>query len=288
MIDWLRMDIIEISYIDTSELDGYIREAIKRWENTDVNRWGIIQIRTRHVWKDDSSTKAVYFCPYETASRYAGPIVMIYVDYDEVDMTGKIEIEHLGSFSNKAKEELVKIFNEVVGSFDPSLAPLPFGVKCPHCQARYVYSKRTGVVRCQNCDKPFELELQEKTPSGISESVEDYSKRKRLVAVDRSKVTRCKWCGTIESSNWVYTSNNEAFCSKNCYYANNMELNGIFGLCCICIVPLILMTIMMAGGPIPEFILLIFVSWLLSMMSVYSYFTGNRVRREVPKNSRRP
>ena len=212
------MDIVEVSYIDTSELDGYIREALKRWERSKTSGWGEVEIRARRVWRDDSSTKAAYYCPFNFSSHIASPSVMIYVDYDEVDMTGTIEIEYLGSFSNAAKEELVGIFNEVIGSFDPSIAPLPFGVKCPHCKARYVYKKRTGIVNCQNCAKEFDLELQEKVPSGTSESFDGGIKesQSRLVAVDKSKITRCKWCGSIESSDWFYAGFNEVYCSKDC------------------------------------------------------------------------
>jgi len=280
------MDLIEISYIDTSELDGYIREVLKRWERTNVIRWSTINIRTKRIWRDDSSTKAVFFCPFEITSGYVFPSLMIYVDYDEINMSGRIEIEYIGDFSTKAKGALVDIFEEVVCSFDPSFAPRPYGVKCPHCQARYVYSKRTGEVRCQNCDKPFTLELQEKAPSEISESVSEDIERRRLVAVDKSKVTRCQWCGTIESPQWVYTSSNEAYCSKDCFYANKMEMNGVFGLCCGCIIPLFLIFIMVFGNAYPEFILLVLMCWLFSGFSIYAYYTGKRVRSEVPKQSR--
>jgi len=282
------MDLIEISYIDTSELDGYIREVLKRWERSKVFRWGTINIRTRRIWRDDSSTKAVFFCPYDITSGYIMPSLMIYIDYDEINMTGKIEIEYIGDFSTKAKEALVDIFEEVVCSFDPSFAPRPYGVKCPHCQARYVYSKRIGIVRCQNCDKPFELELQEKVPSGISESTGEVIERKRLVAVDKSKVTRCKWCGTIESSQWMYTSNNNAYCSKDCFSADKLEINGILGLCFGCVFPLVIVAMILFGVAVPELLLVLFMSLLLSTCSIYSFYTGKKVRKEVPKLSRQP
>lgn len=280
------MDLLEISYVDTSELDGYIREVLKRWERTNVIRWGTINIRARRVWKDDSSTKAVFFCPYEVNSGCFSPALMIYVDYDEINMTGRIEIDYIGDFSTKAKDALVGIFDEVLGTFDPSIAPRPYGVKCPHCQARYVYPKRTGEVRCQNCDKPFELEFQEKEPSGTSEESSQGTERRRLVAVDRSKVTRCQWCGTIESSGWVYTSNNEAYCSKDCFYANKIEINGLLGLCFGCILPLFVIVITMIGRASPELILILLLSWIPAAFSIYAFFTGKRVRREVPKMSR--
>ena len=282
------MDFIEISYIDTSELDGYIREVLKRWERTNVIRWGTINIRTRRIWRDDASTKAVFFCPFEVTADYTMLSLMIYIDYDEINMTGKIEIEYLGDFSTKAKDALVGIFEEVVCSFDPSVAPLPYGVKCPYCQARYVYPKRTGVVKCQNCNKPFDLEIQEKAPSGISGPVSVDTTRTGLVAVDRRKATHCKWCGTIESSQWVYTSSNNAYCSKDCFYADKLEQNGIFGLCCAGIVPLFVIAFMISLGPVPELVLVVFSCWLLSMFFVYSYYLGRRARREVPKLSRQP
>jgi len=290
MKEWLRMDIVEISYIDTAELDSYIREAIKCWNKSDVIKWCNFTIRTRRVWRDESSTKAVYYCLLEYPFTNIVQSLMIYVDYDEVEMMGKIEIEYLASFSRVVKEGLVDIFNEVVGSFDPSTAPLPFGVKCPHCQARYVYSKRTGVVKCQNCAKSFALELQENGSISPSESVNQrVSKSKTYsVTVDKNKVTHCAWCGRIESYNWVYSRGNTAFCSRDCFHASNLEMNGIASISCLCAFPLFLIAIIAARGLAFEGVILIFVSLLLAAISVYGYATGRRVRKDVPKMSRRP
>jgi hypothetical protein len=215
---------------------------------------------------------------------------MIYVDYDEVDMIGTIEIEYLGSFSHTAKEELVGIVNEVIGTFDPSIAPLPYGVKCPHCQARYVYRKRTGVVDCQNCAKSFDLELQEKARLEATEFVNGSIKESqpRLVGVDRGKISRCKWCGSIESSQWFYSGFNDAYCSRDCYNADRVEINGILGFSFAIALPLLLITAMISLGPIPELVILIFCSWLLSICSIYSYKSGRKVRQDVLKSSRQP
>jgi len=116
---------------------------------------------------------------------------MIYVDYDEVDMTGRIEIEHIGSSSEATKQDLKKIMTEVVGTFEPTLAPLPFGVKCPHCGARYVYKTRTGIVECQNCANPFDLQFQNQ-PDTKARTDGERKLSSRYIALDRSKIVRCK------------------------------------------------------------------------------------------------
>ncbi|TFG99903.1 hypothetical protein E4H12_01000 [Candidatus Thorarchaeota archaeon] len=114
------MDIIEISYIDTAELDGYISESIKRWEKIEENKWFAFQIETGGLLRDEFSTKAVYYCSTDYCVNHSGPSLVISVEYNEVEMTGKIEIEYQGSFSNAAKQKLIDIFNDVIGTFDPS------------------------------------------------------------------------------------------------------------------------------------------------------------------------
>ena len=284
------MDIVEISYIDTAELDGYIREALKRWEKSESTGWGTVGIQARRVWRDESSTKAVYYCPFNYHSQYSGPTVLIYVDYDEVDMTGTIEIEYLGRFSHRAKEDLTRIFNEVIGNFDPSIAPLPFGVKCPHCGARYVYRKRIGVVECQNCAKSFDLELQEKAHLETAESIEGdiNESRRRIIAVDASKIPRCKWCGSIEDLKFRYGQFGNAYCSKDCFLADSVEVNMFFGFCFVFLVPLIFIVVMSAVGPVLEFIVLIILFWMMSIFSIPAYKQGKKVREDVPKSSREP
>ena len=47
-------------------------------------------------------------------------MITIYVDYDEVEMTGKIEIEYDSTFSNAAKQKLIDILNDVIGTSNPS------------------------------------------------------------------------------------------------------------------------------------------------------------------------
>jgi len=288
--NWLRMDIVQVSYIETAELDGYIREALKRWENSKVIGWGGISIQARRVWRDKSSTKAAYYCPFNYGSHVSSPSVMIYVDYDEMDMTGTIEIEYLGRFSSVAKEELTELFNEVIGTFDPSTAPLPFGVKCPHCQARYVYRKRTGVVECQNCAKEFDLELQEKARVDATESVDGgiIDSRRRLIAVDRNKTTSCKWCGSVEGDNWRYGQYGKVYCSKDCFNADMVEINMCFGFILIFLAPFIFLVVMSAVGPVPEFIAAIVLFWIISVFSINSYRQGKKIREDVPKSSRQP
>jgi hypothetical protein len=70
--------------------------------------------------RDEFSTKVVYYCSTDYCVNHSGPSLIINVNYDEVEMTGKIEIEYEGTFSNAAKQELIDIFNDVIGTFDPS------------------------------------------------------------------------------------------------------------------------------------------------------------------------
>lgn len=285
------MDIVEISYIDTAELEGYIREAMKRWEKSKVNRLGMFYIRTRRVWRDDSYTKAVFYCSFEIAYHYTGPSMMIYIDYDEVEMTGKIEIEYLGTFSNTAKEELVSIINDVIGSFDPSTAPLPFGVKCPHCGAKYVYKTRTGTVNCQNCAKQFDLEYQEDLPLSQEDTAKVRKVKEqtsRYVALDRSKIAHCKWCATVESSSWKHGKYGGIYCSNDCLYADSLEINAFAG-CCVLLFPILLfLPFMRYSSTLSGVIPILGIFGIMALVFFYLVFKGNSTRVVRPRNSRRP
>ena len=132
MQHWLRMDIVEIvdiSYIDTAELDRYIHESLKRWKIASVD------IISKRVWRDEFSIKAAYHCVGNYPSHYQWPTLMVYVDYDEVDMTGRIEIEFIRAMTKSDGLKLIENFKDVFGSFNPATVPLPFRVKCPHCKA---------------------------------------------------------------------------------------------------------------------------------------------------------
>lgn len=167
------MNIIEISYIDTAELDIYIRESLKQWRDTASPFAVTIDILSKRIWREDVNTKAVFYCPLKPHSAYARPLLIIYVEYDEVNMTGRIELE-CHDLDSKISKSLIEIFKDVFGLFDPATSPLPFGVKCPHCGAKYMYKTRTGTVTCQNCAKPFDLEYQEEIP-GINQKATHHS-----------------------------------------------------------------------------------------------------------------
>ncbi|MGY5858721.1 MAG: hypothetical protein RTU63_05075 [Candidatus Thorarchaeota archaeon] len=114
------MDSIEIRHIDTAVLEDVIRESIKRWEKIKGNQWSDYQIETSSVERNEFSTKAVYHCSTDYCVNHPGPMITIYVDYDEVEMTGKIEIEYDSTFSNAAKQKLIDILNDVIGTSNPS------------------------------------------------------------------------------------------------------------------------------------------------------------------------
>lgn len=116
------MDIIETGYIDTAELDHYIRRAIKRWEEIEANKWFDFLIETRQKSRDEFITKAIYDCSTDYCVNHPGPSLVISVDYDEIERTGKIEIEYEDSFSDGSRQKLIDILSDVIGTFDPSTA----------------------------------------------------------------------------------------------------------------------------------------------------------------------
>jgi len=281
ILQWSRMDIVEINYIDTTELDGYIHESLKRWDQTRSNLTENVTIISRRVWKDELNTRAAYCCRVNKWTT-----MMIYVEYDEVDMTGRIEIEHIGSSSEATKQDLKKIMTEVVGTFEPTLAPHPFGVKCPHCGARYVYKTRTGIVECQNCAKPFDLQFQDQ-PATEARIDEERKLSSRYIALDRSKIVRCKWCGTVESSSWKSSGSTKIYCSNDCLFADSLETNTLGGFC-IFILPIVLFLPFM-GLPGSSFLNLIPMYgtfWIMALVFFYLVFRGYNTRTRRPKNSR--
>ena len=214
--------------------------------------------------------------------------MIIYVEYDEVEMTGRIEIEHIGPSSEATKQDLKKIITEVVGSFEPSLAPLPFGVKCPHCGASYVYKTRTGIVDCQNCAKPFDLQFQNQPPT-VERASEEREPISRYVSLDRSKIAHCMWCGTVESSNWTHSRHGKIYCSNDCLFADSLESNALGG-CCTMILPigLLLPFIGFSGFQFLTLLPIFSIFWVLALIFFGLVIKGNIIRTSRPKNSRIP
>jgi len=281
------MDIVDIRYIDTSELDGYIRESLKRWDQTKSNFADSVTIVSKRIWKDDLSTRAAYYC-----NDNEWTTLMIYVEYNEVEMAGRIEMEHFGPSSETTKQDLKEIMTEVVGSFEPLLAPLPFGVKCPHCGAKYVYKTRTGTVDCQNCAKPFDLEFQEESTSLQIQDNDKLEPSGRYIALDRRKIAYCTWCGTAESSQWVSGNLEKIYCSMDCVYADRLEMNSMLAFCS-CLIPffcLLLFVPIIAQSQSGYLALLPFLVTfgLLPLVFIYLIFRGKSIRASRPKNSRMP
>jgi hypothetical protein len=277
------MDIVDINYIDTTELDGYIRESLKRWDQTRFYLASSVTIISKRVWKDELNTRAAYYCRVNDWAT-----MIIYVEYDEVEMTGRIEIEHIGPSSEATKQDLKKIMTEVVGSFEPLLAPLPFGVKCPHCGAKYVYKTRTGIVDCQNCGKPFDLQFQDQPPT-LEPTDEEREPISRHIALDRSKIAHCKWCGTVESSNWTHSRYGKIYCSRDCMYADILETNVIVGLCIfgfpiVLLLPFIGYSSFQFSNMIPVYSIF----WIMALILVFFVYRGYTIRGSRPKNSRVP
>lgn len=285
------MDIVEINYIDTSELDRYIHESLKRWRDTAAPFAVTINILTKRIWRNDVKTNAVFYCQLEPHSAYNRPLLIVYVEYDEVNMTGKIELESV-DLESEVSKNLIDSFKGVFISFDPATAPLPFGVKCPHCGAKYVYKTSTGTVNCQNCAKPFDLEYQEEIPLSEPDAARVGSVRElgsRYIALDRSKITHCKWCGTVESPNWKSSRDGKIYCSNDCLLADSLEMNALGGFCTIILpffllFPFIGFSSSFFVGMIPIY----GIFWITSLVFFFLALKGNNTRASRPRNSRKP
>ena len=286
------LEIVEINYIDTDELDRYVHEPLKQWRDTASPFAVTIDTLSKRIWREDVNTRAVYYCPLKPHSAYTRPMLIIYVEYDEVNMTGRIELE-CNDLDSKISKSLIEVFNDVFNTYDPATAPLPFEVRCPHCKAKYVYQVRTGTVTCQNCAKSFDLEPQEDLPPVESDDVKEKRVREsssRYIAVDRSKIASCNWCGTLESNNWEHGKyGGTIYCSTDCFYANSLETNALFGFCTF-MIPIILLLPFLGYSsiPLPSTILIFGMLWFLALPFLYFVLKGNSTRTSRPKNSRVP
>ena len=104
-----------------------------------------------------------------------------------------------------------------------------------------------------------------------------------MIVVDSSKASRCKWCGTLQSKNWV-SSEYGTFCSTECNLAANA--NSLLGGFCLFAVfsPFLILL----GGP-SDPVTIIVGSMLLILVSsplLACGMMGVAKRTDNPKNSR--
>jgi transcription elongation factor Elf1 len=106
------------------------------------------------------------------------------------------------------------------------------------------------------------------------------------IAVDSKKVSRCKWCGTTQSDNWIGGRYGGIFCSTQCslaYSANGTLLSFLVLL--VVLFPILFGT----GYPIPIGVLLYGFAILAVIFIPLTCFggIGYYYRMHIPKDSRR-
>jgi hypothetical protein len=118
---------------------------------------------------------------------------------------------------------------------------------------------------------------------GIVALAEDQQSDRLLIVVDSSKASRCKWCGTLQSKNWV-SSEYGTFCSSDCSLA--ARANSLIGS--FCLLAVLYPFLILMGGPsglstiIVGSMLLILVSSPLMCCGMM----GLANRTDIPKTSR--
>lgn len=111
------------------------------------------------------------------------------------------------------------------------------------------------------------------------------------VAVDSSKVVRCGWCGTAQSSHWVSAKSGQ-YCSPECQSADTAlsYLCGFIVMQCMVIRAALPLLVPSYSGLATSFLLLALIP--VSFFQIFSihmlrlFWKGLRWRRAIPKQSR--
>jgi hypothetical protein len=107
------------------------------------------------------------------------------------------------------------------------------------------------------------------------------------IVVDASKVVRCKWCGTVQSENWIASEYGYFFCSDICAKAFGSEKYWYCLTPLVCVIPFFTVLIFLASGQELGFIgfvgllvcgVLLSISWCI--------YEDKQYAKDVPKNSR--
>ena len=108
---------------------------------------------------------------------------------------------------------------------------------------------------------------------------------KRYIAVDKDEVLRCSWCGTTESPHWIHGKERGVYCSSLCKTADSLECNGICGfILVIAILSGYIPAVGVSNNPIVLLPAILFGILLITIIG--KFFTINKARSKVPRNSR--
>ncbi len=114
------------------------------------------------------------------------------------------------------------------------------------------------------------------------------------VTVDKDRVTRCLWCGTVESKDWIKTGRTDIsgfYCSKRCELADvvNYRRRGVIA-CPICGIFSIAFGIAISSFAIDWamfFVVMGGIMLISSLFCIEDYQIGLHYRKIVPRGSRR-
>ncbi|MHA2378979.1 MAG: hypothetical protein ACXADO_08605 [Candidatus Thorarchaeota archaeon] len=115
---------------------------------------------------------------------------------------------------------------------------------------------------------------------------------RRYIAVDKTRVVRCKWCGGTESSNWIIEPGGP-WCSWDCEQAQKREW-GIpaepFIVCCsLLVLASLFLIFLQRPEPLVFLVTILFVSFLCFFTIVWFWeIRGSEdAKKRVPRDSRR-
>lgn len=107
------------------------------------------------------------------------------------------------------------------------------------------------------------------------------------IAVDSKKISRCEWCGTLESNNWT-TSGECAYCSKKCNLASEIDVSAFCSFLWLILSPFFVVVIGITG--IPMTLLSSIIVWIILVIGFspvyYVLILGYRHRKDIPKDSK--
>ncbi|MHA2603047.1 MAG: hypothetical protein AM324_013075 [Candidatus Thorarchaeota archaeon SMTZ1-83] len=111
----------------------------------------------------------------------------------------------------------------------------------------------------------------------------------RYIAVDKSRVMRCQWCGTAESRRWIRDEGGP-WCSEACQSASRLENETCGALFCVFSILVIFSASIQRGMVLDVTTGLIMILFLLSCPAVLfgsSIMSGLQTRKQIPRYSRR-
>ena len=104
------------------------------------------------------------------------------------------------------------------------------------------------------------------------------------MAVDATKLARCKWCGRMKGDRWPRTDA-ESYCSIDCAKADHASSMILFFLLVVAVSPI---GILLVGPLSPSIIVLGFLIFIIVGFPFLRFgHSGFRYRSKVPRDSRR-